>query len=195
MCFPTASSRLVLVDTRCPRASSVGNKKIRRYGASNMEMAAGLNTCSRVPVLIRIAVLRIAVAAVVTALRLTCRGISVGYTAPASLIGHTWYGPTLLILVPIALGLLSAGIKRTWLKLSRTRRECAAALCLLGPLSMSSRNRAIHYQSSCSAVICSQAGHRSECVTLAWLIGTMFDPSSRIRRRRCATVGTCSLRC
>jgi hypothetical protein len=82
-----------------------------------MEMAAGLNTCTRVPVLIRIAVLRIAVAAVVTAFATYMPGDIGRIYPPASLIGHTWYGPTLLILVPIALGLLSAGIKRTWLKL------------------------------------------------------------------------------
>ena len=35
---------------------------------------------------------------------------------PANLIGHTWYGPALLILVPLELAWLFAAIKRTWLK-------------------------------------------------------------------------------
>ena len=81
-----------------------------------MEIVTGSSTSTKSPLLIRMIVLGITVAAVVIAFAAYVPQDIGRIYPPANLIGHTWYGPTLLILVPIALGWLSVGIKRTWLK-------------------------------------------------------------------------------
>jgi hypothetical protein len=81
-----------------------------------METATGPATRTRVPVLFRIGILGITVAAVVTAFATYVPGDIGRVYPPANLIGHTWYGPALLILVPLELAWLFAAIERTWLK-------------------------------------------------------------------------------
>jgi hypothetical protein len=82
-----------------------------------METATGPDARTRVPVLIRVAILGITVAAVVTAFATYVPGDIGRVYPPASLISHTWYGPALLILVPLELAWLFAAIKPTWLKI------------------------------------------------------------------------------
>lgn len=79
-----------------------------------MESSAGPRT--QFPLRIRAFALAVSVLGVWTAFETYVPG-DIGRTyPPANLIAHTWYGPTLLVLVPIAFGWLSVGIKRTWLK-------------------------------------------------------------------------------
>ncbi len=81
-----------------------------------METATPPTPRAGVPVLFRMGLLGITLAAVVTAFATYVPGDIGRLYPPANLIGHTWHGPALLILVPLELAWLFAAIKRTWLK-------------------------------------------------------------------------------
>jgi hypothetical protein len=81
-----------------------------------MKMAPAPTARTRVPVLFRIGILCITVAAAVTAFATYVPGDIGRVYPPANLIGHTWYGPALLILIPLELAWLFAAIRRVWLK-------------------------------------------------------------------------------
>lgn len=94
-----------------------------------MENTTGPRT--RFPLPVRALALAVSVLGVWAAFETYVPG-DIGRTyPPANLIGHTWYGPTLLMLVPIAFGWLSMGIRRTWLKVLALSLTVLLLLCCL----------------------------------------------------------------
>jgi hypothetical protein len=87
-----------------------------------MQTGTGASTRGRVPLLARAAVLGITVAAVVISFATYEAPDIDRLYPPANIVANTWYGPVLVLLVPIAFGWLCLGIKRNWLKV--------LALCL-----------------------------------------------------------------
>jgi hypothetical protein len=82
-----------------------------------MGTATGPSTRTSVPLLVRLAVLGITVAAAVISFA-TYEPQDVGPLRPQpNIIANTWYGPILALLVPIALSWVALGIKRKWVKL------------------------------------------------------------------------------
>jgi hypothetical protein len=81
-----------------------------------METGTGPEPRIRFPSLVRAALLGVTVAAAVIAFA-TYEPQDIGRLyPPANIIANTWYGPVLVLLVPIAFGWLCLGISKTWLK-------------------------------------------------------------------------------
>jgi len=96
-----------------------------------VEMPSGSNARTGLPLLIRVVALAVSVAAVAIAFASYVPADIGRIYPPANIIANTWYGPALILLVPVALGWLAVGIRRRWL---RVLTVCLAILLLLGCL-------------------------------------------------------------
>ena len=96
-----------------------------------MEMPSGSNARTGLPLLTRVIALGVSVAAVAIAFATYVPADIGRIYPPANIIANTWYGPALILLVPVALGWLAVGIRRRWL---RVLTVCLAILLLLGCL-------------------------------------------------------------
>lgn len=93
-----------------------------------MQMATGRT--KQIPLHFRAAVLAVSVAATFFAVVTYVPDIDQTYPTP-NILSNTWYGPALVISVPIALGWFSLGLQRRWL---RVLALSLSILLLLGGL-------------------------------------------------------------
>ena len=96
-----------------------------------MQTATGPRTRTRIPLSVRAIVLAICVLALILAFA-TYTPEDVGPLRPQpNVVGSTWYGSLLVVLVPIALGWMCFAIERRWL---RVLSLCLTLLLLLACL-------------------------------------------------------------
>ena len=81
-----------------------------------MEARTGTETQAKFPLNVRASVFAVAVGATVLAFATYVPPDIGRISPPANILANTWYGPLLVIAVPIALGWFGLGMRRKWSK-------------------------------------------------------------------------------